>query len=175
MLTKCIIIAVTMKAILSQNKATAVSVNEDPRLVKLNTSPVCFGAEGNQYGLITNSHGQSIPVKSVVLQYRSGKVSCKKGKFSFWGCSPNSPSLGVLLTDQQNSVILAPIASTVSQNGWYELEGYTSSSPALVFCVLPFSIGAGAELHLWYGEDLTGYTESDNSGETCADVFVVSA
>jgi len=46
-----------------------------------------------------------------------------------------------------------------------------------VFCV-PKKRGAeGAAvmirsgLRLWYGEDLKGYTDSDNGGRTCADVY----
>ena len=182
MLTKFIIIAITMEAVLFQNKVKAIGVNECPRWVKLNTSPVCFGARGNQYGHFTNT--RDISVSQFVLVHRSGTVSCKRGQYSYWGCPSNDTPLGVLLTDQQNK-ILALDASKVSQHGWYTLPGYTSSSSALVFCVHPsdesnaatanseLRLGNGDELRLWYGEDLTGFTEYDNAGKTCADVYAL--
>lgn len=146
------------------------SANACPRWVKLNKSPVCFGARSNQYGRFT--YPQNIFVSSFMLVHRSGTVSCNKKSYSYWGCGPNHPSLAVVLTDHQNKV-LAPAASKVSKYGWYNLAGYTSSSSALVFCApkKPHCIFANTELRLWYGEDLRGSTEGDNGGRTCADVY----
>ena len=141
-----------------------------PRWVKLNKSPVCFGAKGNQYGRFT--YHRNIFVSSFMLVHRSGTVSCYKGANSYWGCAPNHNWLSTVLTDQNNK-ILAPEASTVSKAGAYGLAGYTSSSSALVFCApkKPHCVFANSELRLWYGEDLVGHTESDNGGRTCADVY----
>ena len=144
-----------------------------PRWVKLNKSPVCFGAKGNQYGRFT--YHRNIFVSSFMLVHRSGKVSCRKrGKntYSYWGCTPNDARLLAILTDQNNK-ILAPEASKVNKGGRYNLSGYTSSSSVLVFCApkKPHCVFANTELRLWYGEDLRGYTESDNGGKTCADVY----
>ena len=68
-------------------------------------------------------------------------------------------------------VLIAQVAT--NHGGWYNLSGYTSSSSALVFCAAkkPHCIHANTQLRLWYGEDLRGYTESDNGGKTCADVY----
>ena len=149
----------------------AFLANTCPRWVKLNKSPVCFGARGSQYGRFSYNH--NVFVTSFMLVHRSGTVTCNKSSYSYWGCSPNHADMAVLLTDQHNR-ILAPVASTVnSKHGWYNLAGYTSSSSALVFCApkKPHCIFANSELRLWYGEDLKGYTESDNAGKTCADVY----
>ena len=35
----------------------------------------------------------------------------------------------------------------------------------------PIVSSANTELRLWYGEDLRGFTEGDNGGKTCADVY----
>lgn len=35
----------------------------------------------------------------------------------------------------------------------------------------PYSVRSGDQLRLWYGEDLVGYTESDNRGLVCADAY----
>lgn len=150
------------------------SANTCPRWVKLNKSPVCFGAKGNQYGRF--SYSQNVFVSQFMLVHRTGTVTCNdrtKIHYSYWGCTPNHTSIAVVLTDEQNR-ILAPAASTVnSKTGWYNLAGYTSSSSALVFCApkKPHCIFSNSELRLWYGEDLMGNTESDNDGKTCADVY----
>ena len=137
-----------------------------PRWVKLNKSPVCFGAKGNQYGRF--SYHRNIFVSSFMLVHRSGKVSCNKRAYSYWGCQPNHEGLIVLLTDQNNK-LLAPEAKTVDGSGWYKL-----ASSVLVFCASkkPHCVFANSELRLWYGEDLrAGRGDSDNGGKTCADVY----
>ena len=144
-----------------------------PRWVKLNKSPVCFGAKGSQYGRF--SYHRNIFVSSFMLVHRSGKVTCdRRGKYSYWGCDPNHPYLHTILTDQNNK-ILAPEASTVNNKyGWYTLAGYTSSSSAVVFCApkKPHCVFANNELRLWYGEDLrSNHADRDNGGKTCADVY----
>ena len=144
-----------------------------PRWVKLNKSPVCFGAKGNQYGRF--SYHWNIFVSSFMLLHRSGNVSCSKSDkaaFSYWECYPNNARLEAILTDPNNK-ILAPDASTVNKNGQYTLAGYSSSSSALVFCAPkePHCVFVNSELSLWYGQDLRGHTESNNGGKTCADVY----
>ena len=142
-----------------------------PRWVKLNKSLVCFGAKGNQYGRFT--YHRNIFVSSFMLVHRSGKVTCNRRDFSYWGCDPKSGLLHAVLTDQNNK-ILAPDASTVnSKYGYYTLAGYIPSSSVLVFCApkKPHCVFANSELRLWYGEDLRGNSESSNGGKTCADVY----
>ncbi|KAM7446816.1 hypothetical protein ABFA07_004928 [Porites harrisoni] len=151
---------------------TEASSKTCPRWVKLNKSPVCFGAKGNQYGRF--SYHRNIFVSSFMLVHRSGKVSCdSKRAYSYWGCQPNHGELLVLLTDQNNK-ILAPEANIVDGVGRYKLAGYSSSSSVLVFCVSkkPQCVFANSELRLWYGEDLRhGRGDSDSGGKTCADVY----
>ena len=110
---------------------TEASSKTCPHWVKLNKSPVCFGAKGNQFGRF--SYHRNIFVSSFMLLHRSGKVSCNKRAYSYWGCQPNHGALIVLLTDQNNK-ILASEAETVDGSGWYKLAGYSSSSSVLVFC-----------------------------------------
>ena len=142
------------------------------RWLKLNKSPVCFGAKGDDFGRFSY-HG-NIFVRSFKLVHLSGKVSCLKTRensYSYWGCWRN-PYLAAILTDHSNN-ILAPDASIVQGNGRYNLPGYSSSSSELVFekSGKPHVIFANNELRLWYGEDLRGHTEGDNDGKTCADVY----
>ena len=159
---------VALLVVMSSSRYVATTC---PRWVKLNKSPVCFGAKGNQFGRF--SYHRNTFVSSFMLVHRSGKVTCNKSQYSYWGCAPDANDFGVLLTDQNNK-ILAPEASTVSKGGWYNLAGYSPSSAVLVFCAKKKAHGvfANNELRLWYGEDLRGpASESDNGGKTCADVY----
>ena len=160
-----------MTTVLLFDEASATTC---PQWVKLNKSPVCFGARGNQNGRFT-TFNRNIFVSSFMLVHRSGTVSSSKSNkatFSYWGHTPSSGSLAAVLTDKQNK-ILAPDASKVDKNGWYTLAGYTASSSILVFCTpkKPHCVFANSELRLWYGEDLRDRSESDNGGRACADVY----
>ena len=173
MLAKFIIVF-TAGVLLSQNTAVASCTNTAcPHWVKLNKSPVCFGARGNSFGKFT--YDRNIFVSSFMLVHRTGTVTCDKRHYSYWGCVPDTKALAVILTvlAGQQEKILAPAAAKLNSGGSYGLEGYTSSSSALVFCVpkKPHCIFANSELRLWYGEDFRGSTESDNGGKTCADVY----
>ena len=130
---------------------TEASSRTCPRWVKLNKSPVCFGAKGNQYGRF--SYHRNIFVSSFMLVHRSGKVSCNKRAYSYWGCQPNQGQLLVLLTDQNNK-ILAPEAKIVNSSGRYNLAGYSSSSSVLVFCASkkPQCVFSNSELRLCVGK-----------------------
>ena len=37
----------------------------------------------------------------------------------------------------------------------------------------PRSVIRGEELRLWYGEDLADYSEADNGGRVCCDVYAL--
>ena len=54
-----------------------------PRWVKLNKSPVCFGANGDYFGRF--SYPKNIFVSSFMLVHRSGTVTCDKKDYSYWG------------------------------------------------------------------------------------------
>ena len=155
---------------------TEASSKTCPRWVKLNRSPVCFGAKGDDFGRF--SYHRNIFVSSFMLVHRSGTVTCDKKGYSYWGCAPNVNGFSVLLTDQNNKILAPETSTPVSKGGWYHLAGsgadYSSSSSVLVFCAKkkPQCVLANGELRLWYGEDLRGPgSESDNGGKTCADVY----
>ena len=94
---------------------------------------------------------RNIFVSSFMLVHCSGKVTCNKRDYSFWGCgkTPSHGTLFVVLTDENNK-ILAPEGSRVNKRGQYTLAGYTSSSSALVLCASKKShcVFANSELRL---------------------------
>lgn len=143
--------------------------------VKLNTDPVCFGAKDNSFGAFT--WGKDELIWAFRLDHRSGKVTCSNGggssSMSRWGCNPNS-AIKVFLTDSQNTVIAPQFAQyTGSRRTSYNIPGYDSSSPYLIFFMgrNAYRFHNSAQLRLWYGEDLHDFTEYDNGGRSCADVY----
>ena len=142
--------------------------------VKLNTSPVCFGAKHNKYGAFTP--GQNAFIWAFMLKHRSGHVTCNvhsgSQRKSAWGCSPNHKDILTFLTDDRN-IIIGPRFSQPMSQSYYHLPGYLSSSPYLIFFMGKSAYGLHhmAELRLWYGEDLVNVSESDNGGTSCADVY----
>ena len=119
-------IIITLVATVIINDASSKSC---PLWMKLNKSPVCFGALDNQYGKFTYS--RNIFVSSFMVVHRTGSVTCNKKGYSCWGCGANASGLGVVITDHANK-LLAPIST--DSGGWYSLVGYTTSSSVLVFC-----------------------------------------
>ena len=37
----------------------------------------------------------------------------------------------------------------------------------------PYAVKSGEKLRLWYGEDLENFTENDNAGRVCCDVYAL--
>ena len=168
MLSKLILIMILAAEIFVCQKVLASSC---PGWIKLNKSPVCFGAKGDQFGRF--KYDRNIFVRSIMFVHRSGTVTCSSSiGYSYWGCAPNTPNnINTMLTDENNK-ILAP-----SKEGASLMAGYTSSSSIVVFCAQkkPLCVLENSELRLWYWEDLVNSQEGDNGGKTCADVYALPA
>ena len=147
--------------------------------VKANLHPVCFGAKANNYGSFhVPSSGKIAAVKLIHL---SGYVSCAVSGisyWSFWGCGNKSPignHVSLAITTSSNALLMPPYVLFTYGNGrWSELNGYNSFSDEIILPRFsPYSVYSGQELRLWYGEDLVGYTEHDNGGWVCCNVYVL--
>ena len=57
----------------------------------------------------------------------------------------------------------------------YQLDGADVNSTTLVFKLLPtpLVVLVGQQFQLWYAHDLVNYTEDNNDGKTCADVYAL--
>ncbi|XP_046851286.1 uncharacterized protein LOC124444697 [Xenia sp. Carnegie-2017] len=133
----------------------------------------CIGAKNNQYAEFSYP-GPSRFIIALKLQHTTGKIGCSPAHKSNWGCSPSS-AMNIIITDTRNKRIFpAPSLITPGTNGnWYILPGYNSNSPSITFAVPGFRwLYHGQTFRIWYGEDLLGYTESDNHGKTCMNVLV---
>ena len=75
------------------------------------------------------------------------------------------------MTEDINQIIFPKGVSY--EFGMYRLPGYHCMSNYLAFIDLttPMYGRKGQELRIWYREDLIGYTEENNGGVTCADVY----
>ena len=84
--------------------------------------------------------------------------------------------LVLFISDTRNKVIYpSPSLISLHTGGWYDLPGYSKNSPEIVFSDQGFRyLSNGQKIRIWYGEDLFGWTESDNHGFTCMDVYVYS-
>ena len=144
--------------------------------IKTNVSPVCFGARNTQYG--TFHIPLSGNVAAVKLVHLYGYVTCNKfnvNHWSFWGCGHGSiDRVNVVVTRSNNQMILPP-NQFVQTGKWSIVPGYNSFSPEIILSVFysPVPLSAQTQLRLWYGEDLVNYTEVDNDGRACADVYVL--
>ena len=149
-------------------------------LVKANFRPLCFGAKDNQSGRFNVPCGGEIA--AVKLVHLSGYVTCDKRNFShwsFWGCGSHPLAkyyVDVTITTSTNTIISppSPILNDQRAGLWFELPGYNSLSHEIILPRFsPYSVSLGQELRLWYGEDLVDFTENDNAGWFCSDVYAL--
>lgn len=115
------------------------------------------------------------------LAYRDGEVRCVSNVAynSRWGCH-NNPSfkaypLNVVITDKQNNRIF-PLQQFIKHSAglWYDMPVVDDKySDELVFSNFeyPLYLQQHMELRVWFGEDLMNWSESDNQGRVCVDVY----
>jgi hypothetical protein len=140
---------------------------------------VCIEAKGNQYGSF--SIGVACHVLNFKLVYVSGdgvSLVSARDKKGYWGSTYyNNKDIHLHITDTSNERI-SPPANFPLYNRWgmmaYQLPGVTNMDPKLTFPELspPLAVTAGQQFRIWFGEDLTDQHEDDNSGVTCADVWI---
>ena len=103
------------------------------------------------------------------LVYTFGHVANSGTIGGNWG-NP-SRKLRTVITTASDEVVLP---GNYTLNETYSLEGYSSTSRELVFpnASEPGVVTRGQELRIWSVEDLGDFSEGDNSGHSCADVFL---
>jgi len=148
--------------------------------VKLNSYPVCFGARKNTFGSFSVPYGGKIT--AVKLVHLSGYVTCDRRKFSywsFWGCGKRpavKDHVGVVITNSTSYIITpqSPFLKSTPPGKFSNLPRFKSFSPEIILPRFsPFPVISGEELRLWYGEDLVGFTEHDNDGRVCCNVYAL--
>ena len=141
---------------------------------------MCFGAKNTQFGRFRAP--TSGKVGSIKLVHLYGYVTCHKhnaNNWSFWGCGYGVSGLvNVVITTSYNHILLPPtqfMTFAHSAGKWSKVPGYNSFSKEIVLSRFypSFYVNYGYVFHLWYGEDLVNYTESDNDGKVCVDVYIL--
>ena len=141
---------------------------------------MCFGARDSKYGSFDVPYGGKIAALKLI--YLSGYETCSGqiSHWSFWGCGNHTSvkkHVSLAITTSSNALLMPPNPFFTYAGGtgkWSELPGYNSFSPEIILPRFsPYSVSSGQELRLWYGEDLVGYTESDNAGRVCCNVYVL--
>ena len=82
-----------------------------------------------------------------------------------------------IITNAKKEVILPPAANlkpgSENKNHFYFLNGTTHKSPELVYNDLPIQVSVlrNQELQIWYTQDWIDWSEDNNNGTTCVDVY----
>ena len=146
----------------------------------MSSHPVCFGARNNKYGTFNVPYGGDIA--AIKLVHLSGYVTCDSRNFSYWsywGCGKRAAvedHIGVTITNLRNTIITPepPFLKNKPPGKFSDLPPYKSFSPEIILPRLsPYQATSGQKLRLWYGEDLVAFTESDNDGFVCCDVYAL--
>lgn len=140
---------------------------------------MCFGAKNHQFGRFYAPKGGRLAAIKLVHLY--GYVSCHRhnvAHWSYWGCSHHdyvNDNVGVVITTTANHVLFPPSQFIKTSEKWSYIIGYNSWSPELVLSVFshPHWVSSGQELRLWYGEDFANFSEDDNGGRACCDVYAL--
>ena len=141
---------------------------------------MCIGSSDDQFGNFT------IPVACHVLNFKlvyvsGGGIAWAVGNpKTYWGTTfhLNKHDLNLHITDHLNNRISPPpdFPLTITALGFltYQLPGVTNMDPELTLPELspPLAVTAGKEFRIWVDEDLKNSWEHDNSGQTCADVWI---
>ncbi|XP_057316573.1 uncharacterized protein LOC130657602 [Hydractinia symbiolongicarpus] len=135
---------------------------------------VCFGARANEFGTFKIQHDAVII--AIKLVHVSGKgVKCsEETRFTKWGCDIYYPfnveNVAVVVTDDQDNVLYPSMKYHVN-HGFFNVSGYNANSPYLIYNATSHTVHKGQEMRLHYGEALLSSYSSNNSGESCADIY----
>lgn len=141
---------------------------------------MCFGTRDSQFGRFYIPRGGG-NVAAIKLVHLYGYVSCDTRypiHWSYWGCAYHGgvkEKISIAITTSANHILLPASQLIPAANLWTTIPGYDSKTPELVLSFFnhPRPMTSGEELHLWYGEDLVDYTEQDNGGRVCCDVYAL--
>ncbi|XP_031562543.1 uncharacterized protein LOC116298287 [Actinia tenebrosa] len=150
------------------------------RWTQLNRIPVCFEGRGNRPGQLMYT-GPGMVLGALKLKWKSGTIRCVSDQAydSRWGChhysSFRSYPFNVIVTDGKDK-ILYPLNQYIKHTSglWYYLPAQDSKhSDAIVFSDFdtPLYLHHMMQLKIWYGEDLKNWSETDNQGQVCVDLF----
>jgi hypothetical protein len=120
-----------------------------------------------------------ILASSVVIQHLGGQVSCSgSGGYSNFGCGNNL--IALLLTQSKRRVLPSTNVKGYKKTShrhahWYTLSGVSRRSKTMKWQLNKAQMLKAGTYQLWYNEDLTGGTESDNRGTAVYKVTITGS
>lgn len=137
---------------------------------------ICYKSRDSGFGVINLK--QEGLIRGIKLEHVSGKLTCDifhSYRANLWGCNSRTKSneavLSTVITDADNQVVF-PANSNSSKV--ITVPGFNAAvSHVLVFTnfVYPNYFDKGQELRIWYNSDLLDFTEFDNGGIHCVNVY----
>ncbi|XP_066921747.1 uncharacterized protein [Clytia hemisphaerica] len=142
------------------------------QLQKANIRPICYGTHNNSYGTF------KIPLTGRVryfhLVHVSGYVDCNRytAGTSKWRCGENADDVFTGITDT-NNIVLAP-TGTQYYGGRYVVKrpDHLTDGELNLMTDTNVEYQQNQEFRIWFMEDLINFTEEDNEGTHCVDVFI---
>ncbi|XP_065660476.1 uncharacterized protein LOC136084398 [Hydra vulgaris] len=151
-----------------------------------NTEQVCYG----EWLLLRkkacfearDEHPAFVPINikgwlsEIKLVNVSGVLKCwQQATGSKFGCYSDANSLSMYITDNKRKMIF-PTANQqlIYDAKTYKLPGVSANDNEMKFSKLDYPVPYRREeqfIEIWNGEDLFNYTEENNSGKVCADVY----
>lgn len=154
-----------------------VTAEDSPDEWQLQASNVCYGAKDDTPGKFTiKAEGLLVGLK---LVHKSGSLFCSDSKrTSRWGCKLYGISnnrIYTIVTDERKEVVFPDSKIVNSKDGGFYFlplfNGQTADNLVFVNTQKPAYAMKGSKLSVWYGSDLYDFSESDNGGKHCIDVY----
>ena len=111
-------------------------------------------------------------VTKIVFEHKAGRISCARaGGNSNFGCGDDMVAL--IITDSNKREILPNVNvkgykkthhNSKTQAHWYKMEGVGRDSKTMTWELNAPQTFMPGDYRLWYNEDITNWTESDNIG-----------
>ncbi|XP_057300779.1 uncharacterized protein LOC130635463 [Hydractinia symbiolongicarpus] len=133
---------------------------------KLQATNICFGTKNDQFGKFKITHNGKLA--ALKLKHMRGLVSCNPKKaLTRWGCGWENPkNIFIVITNSEDQIIM-PEGKKKEHN---KIPGFNGNSS---FITLDKQVKAGEELRIWYSQDLRNFSEENNNGSSCADIYAV--
>ena len=130
---------------------------------------ICYESKDEKPGkVVMKTEGLLIGIK---LVHRSGYLNCGESPRhqSRWGCHgvPSQPEVMTVVTNDNKGIIFNYTARSL-----YGVNGKKSDEIVFLDTDTPIYASKGMEVQIWYTQDLKDFTEHNNSGVHCVDVYV---
>ncbi|XP_065660470.1 uncharacterized protein LOC136084393 isoform X2 [Hydra vulgaris] len=168
---KLVILACLIPILLAELEIKSKNCNSEWKLIR---KMACFEAKNEHPALVPiNTKGWLSKIK---LGNANGVLKCSlQSTGSKFGCYSNGTFLNIYITDNKRKLIFPSANQKLTYGSKaYKLPGFSANDTEVTFSNLDYPVPYLIEeqfIQIWNGEDLFDYTEADNSGKVCVDVY----